>query len=243
MPSSPAWRLEAGDTVAFDTRDAADGLLLEGLPPMPTCFGRGPFRGHPLTGPVRVRGAAPGDTLVVEVAGDGARRRPSAGRRSARGAACCRRRISQVRTSRSGTSTECLRRGARHRRATRLFPGVMGAALDKRAGTAHPPRKNGGNMDIKQLTAGTTLYLPVRVDGALFPSATATPPGRRRGVPHRHRDDGRRDAPLRPARGGNHSGAPVPHRPRPGGHERRPVFVTTAHGPDLLAIPRRPSAT
>jgi acetamidase/formamidase len=31
-----------------------------------------------------------------------------------------------------------------------------------------PPRKNGGNMDIKQLTAGTTLYLPVWVDGALF---------------------------------------------------------------------------
>jgi acetamidase/formamidase len=31
-----------------------------------------------------------------------------------------------------------------------------------------PPRKNGGNMDIKQLTAGSTLYLPVWVDGALF---------------------------------------------------------------------------
>src|SRR5438552_5872450 len=31
-----------------------------------------------------------------------------------------------------------------------------------------PPRKSGGNMDIKQLTAGTTLYLPVFVDGALF---------------------------------------------------------------------------
>ena len=31
-----------------------------------------------------------------------------------------------------------------------------------------PPQKNGGNMDIKQLTVGTTLYLPVWVDGALF---------------------------------------------------------------------------
>ena len=31
-----------------------------------------------------------------------------------------------------------------------------------------PPRENGGNFDIKQLVAGTTLYLPVFVDGALF---------------------------------------------------------------------------
>ena len=30
------------------------------------------------------------------------------------------------------------------------------------------PRKNGGNMDNKELVAGTTLYLPVHVDGALF---------------------------------------------------------------------------
>ena len=45
----------------------------------------------------------------------------------------------------------------------------MGSALDEPGGhSTMPPRKNGGNMDIKQLTAGTTLYLPVWVDGALF---------------------------------------------------------------------------
>ena len=31
-----------------------------------------------------------------------------------------------------------------------------------------PPRRNGGNMDNKELVAGTTLYLPIYVDGALF---------------------------------------------------------------------------
>lgn len=31
-----------------------------------------------------------------------------------------------------------------------------------------PPRENGGNVDIKQLTAGTTVLLPVFVEGALF---------------------------------------------------------------------------
>ena len=31
-----------------------------------------------------------------------------------------------------------------------------------------PPRKNGGNLDNKELVAGTTLYLPIHVDDALF---------------------------------------------------------------------------
>src|SRR5229473_2638183 len=31
-----------------------------------------------------------------------------------------------------------------------------------------PPRENGGNFDVKQLTKGAKLYLPVAVEGALF---------------------------------------------------------------------------
>lgn len=31
-----------------------------------------------------------------------------------------------------------------------------------------PPRVSGGNIDCKELVAGTTLYLPIPVDGALF---------------------------------------------------------------------------
>ena len=31
-----------------------------------------------------------------------------------------------------------------------------------------PPGKFGGNMDTRQLVAGSTLYLPVQVDGAMF---------------------------------------------------------------------------
>jgi formamidase len=31
-----------------------------------------------------------------------------------------------------------------------------------------PPRENGGNFDVKQLTTGSTLWLPVAVEGALF---------------------------------------------------------------------------
>src|SRR5262249_52403280 len=62
---SPRLEIDPGDTVVFDTRDAADGYYSRNSTHADV-LGRGPFRGHPLTGPVRVRGAAPGDTLVVE---------------------------------------------------------------------------------------------------------------------------------------------------------------------------------
>ena len=63
---APRLEIVPGDTVIFDTRDASDGYYA----PASThadVLGRGPFRGHPLTGPVRVRGAAPGDVLVIEI--------------------------------------------------------------------------------------------------------------------------------------------------------------------------------
>ena len=36
-----------------------------------------------------------------------------------------------------------------------------------------PPRENGGNLDIRQTTPGTTVYLPVYVPGALFSTGDA----------------------------------------------------------------------
>jgi formamidase len=36
-----------------------------------------------------------------------------------------------------------------------------------------PPRENGGNLDIKQLAAGSRLFLPVWVEGALFSAGDA----------------------------------------------------------------------
>jgi len=50
------------------------------------------------------------------------------------------------------------------------FFGVMAVAPPLAWGmiSTLPPRKNGGNLDNKELVAGTTLYLPIFVDGALF---------------------------------------------------------------------------
>jgi len=52
----------------------------------------------------------------------------------------------------------------------RPFFGVMGVAPPAATGrvSSGPPWIHGGNMDNKDLVAGTTLYLPVHVSGALF---------------------------------------------------------------------------
>ena len=63
---APRLEVAPGDTVVFDTRDAADGFYSR-RSTHDDVIARGPFRGHPLTGPVRVRGARPGDALVVDV--------------------------------------------------------------------------------------------------------------------------------------------------------------------------------
>ena len=52
----------------------------------------------------------------------------------------------------------------------RPFFGVMAVAPPPGWGmiSTLPPRRNGGNLDNKELVAGTTLYLPVHVEGANF---------------------------------------------------------------------------
>ena len=52
----------------------------------------------------------------------------------------------------------------------RPFFGVMGVAPPAAWGpiSSAPPRRHGGNLDNKELVAGTTLYLPIHTEGALF---------------------------------------------------------------------------
>ncbi len=56
----------------------------------------------------------------------------------------------------------------------RPFCGVMGVARAE-AGKfrTRPPGEFGGNMDVRELCAGSTLYLPVQVVGALFSAGDA----------------------------------------------------------------------
>lgn len=49
------------------------------------------------------------------------------------------------------------------------FFGTMGVCpAGASAQPVMPPGKFGGNMDTRQLVRGSTLYLPVQVEGALF---------------------------------------------------------------------------
>ena len=55
----PRLIIEPGDTISFDTRDAAD-LYYSPTSVSEDIQKRGPFVGHPLTGPIYIRDAAPG---------------------------------------------------------------------------------------------------------------------------------------------------------------------------------------
>jgi len=234
----PRLEIDPGDTVVFDTRDAADGYYSRASTHADV-IGRGPFRGHPLTGPVRVRGARPGHTLVIEVLDV----RPAldwgwTAIRPGRGL------LPEADFAKPHLNIWDLSDGthARMGRAVAVpieaFPGVMGVALDEPGGhSTMPPRRNGGNMDIRQLAAGSTLFLPVLVDGALFSVGDA----------HAAQGDGEVciTAVEMRARVTLRIGVDAKRRvaePRlrttnpPSGNGRRgPWIATTAHGPDLFA--------
>jgi acetamidase/formamidase len=234
----PRLTIDPGDTVVFDTRDAANGFYTKASV-HEDVIRRGPFRGHPLTGPVRVRGARPGDTLVVEVVDV----QPAldwgwTSIRPGRGLlpeADFPRPFLQVWDL---SDKQHARMGRRVAVPIAPFAGVMGVALDEPGGhSTMPPRRAGGNMDIKQLVAGATLYLPVLVDGALFSVGDA----------HAAQGDGevcvtavemagrvtlRFD--LQPDRRVPEPQLRTPAPPS-AATNRGPHYATTAHGPDLFA--------
>lgn len=174
---APRLTIDSGDTVTISTVSGAP----EWMPPPPfevpaalraihaQCAPRLP--GHICTGPVAVRGLKAGGVLEV--------------------------RIEAIDLHYDwGYNTLGPQRGAlpddfatprcvhipldRERNVARLswglelplapFFGVMGVAPPAQWGALStlPPRRNGGNLDNKELVAGTTLYLPVHVDGANF---------------------------------------------------------------------------
>ena len=124
---------------------------------------------HPLTGPIAVEGAEPGDVLKVTLhtieLGDYGWVAVSPGF----GWLADEFPDAYVKTfSFEDGATE-----ARFSDGVTLplapFPGVLGVApdTDEMLSTI-PPRANGGNMDNKYMTEGTVVYLPVFVPGANF---------------------------------------------------------------------------
>ena len=109
--------------------------------------------GHALVGPIEVRGATKGKTLVVPI---------DAVRPGTFGETFGHRQ--RVLWALEG-DTAVDERGTRV--ALAPFLGVIGMPPDEPGiHSTGPPRTCGGNIDCKELVTGTTLYLPISVDGA-----------------------------------------------------------------------------
>ena len=205
----PIVRCDPGDEVILQTRDALDGQA--GPRAALEAVGAADLNVvHPLTGPVSVSGAEPGDILEAEILrieadrygftvqlpgfgflrdefpdpfmvrwaiADGHAtsddlpgvRIPGAPFMGTIGLSPDRRLMEvcaareQAAIDRGGFALPPERAGA-----VPTDPAIASEAL-----RTVPPRETGGNMDIKQLCAGTRLYLPVYAEGALFSAGDA----------------------------------------------------------------------
>ncbi|MCG3189152.1 MAG: hypothetical protein LKCHEGNO_01425 [Burkholderiaceae bacterium] len=131
--------------------------------------GHGP---HSLTGPIAVRGARAGQVLRVDIlrldVGPTAMNLMAAGAQS-RGLLAADFPHGSVRHFQLDRETMTTEFGAGVRVPLRPFLGIMGVApRDEGPRTSVVPGPFGGNIDCADLVAGTTLYLPIWVDGALF---------------------------------------------------------------------------
>lgn len=205
----PILELEPGEEVGIETRDAFDSQLspastLDDIPSLDLNLV------HPLTGPVYVKGAQPGDLLQIDILevttgdwgytiqvpgfgflrdvfpdpfiahwnlkGDHAESPQIPGVRIPSGAFIG---IMGLAPSEELRQQMFLREEElRNRGGFVLPPGAEGAVPSQGVASVQglrtiPPRENGGNMDIKQLTPGARLLMPVFVDGALFSAGDA----------------------------------------------------------------------
>jgi acetamidase/formamidase len=162
-----ALTIDSGETVIFD----CPGMPLPERAAVEDVVARiDPERPHTIVGPVELRDAAPGDTLAVEIIdieltadyghtllipGEGLLGQDFESPY-----------IHNFTWTEGAASTE-LRPGVQI--PLNPFCGILGV-MPEAAGehSTLPPREIGGNLDIRHLVPGTTLYLPVEVPGAFF---------------------------------------------------------------------------
>ncbi len=162
----PRLNIHPGDEVQVECVDASGGQVKPGMTTTEyLTIDR--TRIHALTGPIWIEGAAPGDVLQVEVL---ATRHAGWGWTSVvEGLGLLKDRFAEpyrFHWHLEGESTSSLAPAVV---PVRPFLGVMGVArADDGAFRTRPPGPFGGNLDVRELCAGSTLYLPVFNSGALF---------------------------------------------------------------------------
>lgn len=171
--SSPILTVDSGDSVSFQTPDVGWGLE----PPTSTTAPRRKVEpradGPCLCGPVAIAGARPGDTLEISI--EHIRPGPWGWTYSGRGLSTpalnaalglADAPLTLLRwTLNSERSAATSHLG--HTVPVRPFLGMVGLAPAEPA-SPWTPDPCGGNMDCRELTAGSTLFLPVMVDGGLL---------------------------------------------------------------------------
>jgi acetamidase/formamidase len=162
----PALEIEPGDTILLHVRDASDEQI--GEKSTAADVGALDFsKVNPVSGPVYVKGAAPGDTLTVELLEFSA---PSWGWTAIiPGFGLLADEFPDPWLRISRVADGAVHFSDRISLPFRPFPGTLGVApAEPGMHSIVPPSRWGGNMDTKHLNPGTTLYLPVGVEGALF---------------------------------------------------------------------------
>ena len=156
----PVLEIDSDDVVEIETYDARTGTVQrnEDLLEQPHPDGT-----NPATGPIRVRGAGPGDGLCVEILGIELAPQGFLAVKKGMGllghmATKFATRIVDV------TDGQVDFDGIRFQ--ANPMVGVICTAPAGEAITTHMPA--GGNMDNRYVTTGSKVYLPVHVDGALF---------------------------------------------------------------------------
>ena len=172
----PVLEIQSGDTVSITTLEAGWATESFAAPDERVVIcPRDQYRdaGHALCGPIAIRGAEPGMTLQVTINDI---RTATWGWSSAGG-------FSSEVNDRLGVAEGAeyflqwqldpvnkvgeSNRG--HKATLKPFMGVMGMPPDEEGvHSTAPPRYCGGNIDCKELVAGSILYLPVSVESALF---------------------------------------------------------------------------
>ncbi len=165
----PVLRAAPGATIHFECLDASGGQLGPGSTAADLA-GLDFARINPVTGPVYVEGAQPGDALKVTFR----RFVPSGTGWTANipGFGLLADQFPDPAlyawTYDPATMAPALY-GAKARVPLKPFAGTVGVApAEPGHHSVVPPRRVGGNLDIRDLAAGTVLYLPVEVPGALF---------------------------------------------------------------------------
>ncbi len=164
----PALEVESGEAVELHVRDASDEQIhrdsgVEDVTKLDFTHV------NPVSGPVFVKGARPGDVLAVELLEF---RPPEWGWTAiipGFGLLADEYPEPWLRISEVDAETATVRFADGISLPYRPFPGTVGVAPSEPG--EHPilpPSRFGGNMDTKHLRAGATLFLPVGAEGALF---------------------------------------------------------------------------